>query len=257
MTKRIIYSVAITVLWGCLGPSLSFAGKIGHTINNAGGTAELAFREVWDRLPERLNICLNIFNPCALTEPERVALQSLLQLREQRFPHVEFSEGFAQADTLLISRADLYQQDGKTVRTSSELLTVALASLQTQSCEQILTTPLGPERRFEIAHAMTQIKSFYRLNEANQPAALVLTQAPQDRLVLHTVNASLDLSRLLAQRLALKPETTFNIQGLGLSPSASHLEIRGEIKFSSGMTRPFMLLFAKPLGSNLPTIFFL
>jgi len=205
MILRVIGLVTSIALFSCLAE-----GHTGHTIGNGGGDPELELVEIWGSLSRKLAPCAHPAALCALNEAQRERVAELIRMRN-RLQHIP-----------AFDPARLYTASGE-AKTHEEILAIALDLLQSQSCEDILATPLDTAKLAAHLNLLQYFKVF------EMPAGEFIVKAFANSVTVTKGENSVNLSPLIEARLGAPVE---NIGHIAADFKRGRFEIRGRFNGS-------------------------
>jgi hypothetical protein len=240
----VIKAFAITVMGLCLVLSnFAFASRVGHTIRNGGGGAELLMTELWSKLDSKLNKCIHPLNPCTLMPSQVNVLSRVLDLKQRCYAQIGFQDfnGLAQGSCgqiLNFNSRLLYAANG-VAHSEVQLIRLMLEGVHGLSCSSSLA-PV-PVDYMDLARVIFNLKNFYVLNDG---AGILHLSSPVTELRAISPQATTDLLGPLKAKLMLSETNNVDLEVHSIRKLQDGFEIQGRVSLESCLSVNFVMLFS-------------
>lgn len=221
----VIQRLAIIAVGVCLGVhsiALANSSRIGHTINNGGGNAELILNDLSRQLERRLNVCMHSVNPCGLNQLQRQIVERIQENVRNALP--------------VVDKQLLYKSDGTPV-SKSEISELLLQAALGDTCSLALTAQIDWAA---LRERIDSVKTFIALDL--ETVLMHQEISGQESLVLVHKRNTTDLLGRVRVRLGITSSQPIRISGLNIRAPVKGIEIHGRVTDGQKVDAAFLIL---------------
>ncbi len=236
-------------------PGEVLAARVGHTIGNGGGGAELRFLELWKFAPNAVSAALHSSNPLDLNERQISELKEVQSRIQACSSELEItSDPLATQKgcerVTVVHQSSLYSEAGEP-KSQAEMWQVLMSVLMVGGCESALVNLEGISG---VAGQLALLKGFVSLKDGYSMANTSKGPLGSDVLSLSNGYSRTDLIKFVRKRLGLSNESPVNLRNWEVRSVLKGIEINAGVSTGNGTVSRVLILVREMSLVHAPTV---